>query len=435
MSEKICESNKLNNLYKFYISNNYPDKGIELTNQIIEIIKKIYGDSPRNVKNQELINFIMIVLYKRQLKIDTNCRSKDIFYNTILQLYNTYSDIIMYIIKLDIITEFGYYKDYFNIWQLICMEYDKQETDEERYKIFLNYNHLVLSIIEIVINQRHQDLRTIDNFLKELNIDTNWSQFGIDGVITHDSNNRIDHLKLFINNVDYSCINISKVGMWVPREDKIVKQNNKNNKNNKNKKNNTINNTPQIFWFSPYNNIKKVNCYDLLVSQDKVINKLLCDSVIYSSDKKRFRIENSILNAFIGTPQQDMCKSKCKNIKYTKTGSRFIYKNKKYLLDKDKTKLKNKYDDEQLWSSSNISSLNYVRNLFIRKMFYYKYDRIETRSNLIKHYIDTENNEKKKFMCIDLNQTNNIDNWLYDVYELDIFTPIKHYFDFYYECV
>jgi hypothetical protein len=432
MSEKICESNKLNNLYKSYISNNYPDKGIELTNQIIEIIKethnKTHNKTTSNDKNQELINFIMIVLYKRQLKIDTNCRSRDIFYNTILQLYNTYSEIIMYIIKLDIITEFGYYKDYFNIWKHICVEYDKQETDEQRYKIFLKYNHLVLSIIEIVINQRYQDLRTIDTFLKELNFENKWSQFGLDGIITHDSNNRIDHLKLFINSVDYSYINISKVGMWIPREDKIVKQ------NNKNKKNNTTNNTPLIFWFSPYNNVKKVNCYDLLVSQDKVINKLLCDSVVYSSDKKIFRIENSILNAFIGTPQQEMCKSNCKNIYFTKTGSRFIYKNKQFLLNKDTNKIKNKYDDEQLYSSSNISSLNYVRNLFIKNLFYYKYDRIETRSNLIKHYIDIENNKKKQVVCIDLNQTSDDNNWLDDIYELDIFIPVKHYFDFYYEC-
>ena len=66
--------------------------------QIIEIIKETHNDKPTNAINQELLNFTMIVLYKRQLKIDTNCRSKDIFYNTILQLYNTYPEIILYII-------------------------------------------------------------------------------------------------------------------------------------------------------------------------------------------------------------------------------------------------------------------------------------------------------------------------------------------------
>ena len=430
-------TSKLNDLYKSYIKENFPDKGEELTREIIEIIKEIHNDKHSNVINQELVNFIMIVLYKRQLKMDTNCKSKDIFYNTILQLYNTYPEMILYIIKLDIITEFGYYKDYFNIWNRICVEYDKQETDDERHKIYVKYNHLVLSIIEIVINQRHQDLRTIDVFLKELNFENNWSQFGIDGIITHDANNRIDHLKLFINSVDCSYINISKVGMWIPREDKVIKKH----KKNKKKKDNEVvaNNTEQPFWFSPYNTIKKVNCYDLLVSQDKVINKLLCDSIVYSSDKKRFRIENSILNAFIGTPQQDMCKSNCKNINYTKTGARFIYKNKQYLLNKDSntTNIKKRgkdkteediYDDE-FEPPTNISSLNYIRNLFIKKLFYYKYDRIEARRRLIKYYIDMENCKKKQVECVD------IEECLGNIYELDIFIPVKHYFDFYYECV
>ena len=40
----------------------------------------------------------------------------------------------------------------------------------------------------------------------------------------------------------------------------------------------------------------------------------MADMKVYSTDRKRFRIENSILNAFLETPQQNMCLSNLKEL-------------------------------------------------------------------------------------------------------------------------
>ena len=45
---------------------------------------------------------------------------------------------------------------------------------------------------------------------------------------------------------------------------------------------------------------KKINCYEFLVSKNKLKNNL-SDLKVYGIDKKRFRIENSVLNAFLET--------------------------------------------------------------------------------------------------------------------------------------
>ena len=355
-------------------------------------------------------------MYKRQLKTQTNNKSKDICYESILQLYDYNSEIILYLIKLDIFSEFGYYKDYFNIWKKICQLYNDANTQGKRNTIYEKYNMLIKSIIDIINNQRNYDLKYVDRHIKNLNISPNLSMFGIDSILNDSNPKRIDilsnsisYLKNNYSSYDESSnllniinpdIQISKVSMWIPRENKNLNK--------------------EIFWFKRNNIIKKIYCFDMLVSHNKISNKI-CDSNVYSSDRKRYRIENSILNVFIGTPQVAMCKNSIKNIDFEKVGSRFIHKNKNYLLNKPV-------------QNSKLDTTTAIKNMFKSNVFYYKNDRIQARNNLIKYFINKKNNNcvilKKEVFYVDLKNSKNLNK----IFELDIFTPLKHYIDFLYSC-
>lgn len=405
----------LNSLYKEYINNTNLVKGNHIIKEILKIIKE---EKEINVHNQNITNFIIITLYKRQFKHESNYNNKDIFYDTIIQIYENHPEIIVYLIKLDVFSEYGYYKDYFNIWKKICHIYNQFEKDTN--KIYEKYNPLIKTIIEVIVTQRGFDLQHVDTHIKTLNISTNLTMFGIDSIINDDSKNRIMQLKVSINsvnninsiynknnksnilNISNPEINISKVGMWIPRENK---------KSNK-----------EIFWFHDYNIKKKITCFDLLISYNKVNNNL-CDPTVYTIDKKRFRIENSLLNVFIGTPQINMCNSNMKDISFNKVGSRFIHKNKKYLLNKP-------------LSNDRLNTSTSIKNMFKNNLFFYKFDRIETRKNLINYFINKNNNynasDKKQPKYINTNIENC--QFVNDICELEIVIPVKHYLEFFFTC-
>ena len=483
----------LENLFKKYIDSSNLKEAEKTTKHIL---KHIITTSIENKEIQEaqIKSFVLVVLYKRQLKTDENSKSKDIFANTILNLYNFNPNLILYFIKLDVLSEYGYYKDYLNIWRLVCIKFNKANSLEEEKKIYFKYNKLINIISDCILEQRSKDLEVVNKFLIKLNFYNHWSYFGIDGIINNDSINRISHLKLFIKNLktdefkrvfkmfqnvgntidslnlsnydinnsfntisldNFPEIPISKVSMWIPREDKKINKN--------------------IFWFKNYNQVnnisfnanmsmsmtttpntdinededkdinyninsilkKKINCYEFLVSKNKLKNNL-SDLKVYGIDKKRFRIENSVLNAFLETPQQDMCFSNLKDIDFKKVGSKFIYKNKNYLLNKN-TKLEGANTTTQ------------IKNIFKKNIFYYEYDRQQTRNNLINYYIKNQCNrksEKKQPIIIEFDRDDqNLDNnkfsqksqiaiskYLNKIYSSDILTPVRHYLEFFFSC-
>ena len=105
---------------------------------------------------EQQIKNLLILFYKRQLKISSNNKSKDIFANT-MKLYNFNSDLILYFIKLDVFSYYGYYKDYFNIWKLVCKLFNKQTTHTREKEIFFRYSKLINIISEVILEQRGKD--------------------------------------------------------------------------------------------------------------------------------------------------------------------------------------------------------------------------------------------------------------------------------------
>jgi hypothetical protein len=116
---------------------------INLKNSVESIIK----ESDR-ICNQEMLRDLFILMFHKR-----NCRGgegeKMIFYKLIIEIYNYYPITICDLIKL--IPLYGYYKDYFEIWKLIC---ELNITDKEKYQI---YNPLIDQILKEIIQQLRID--------------------------------------------------------------------------------------------------------------------------------------------------------------------------------------------------------------------------------------------------------------------------------------
>ena len=108
-----------NFLLFYYLLNNELDKNKEIIEHILNIINQYQKDNNSKWKCL-LSNFFKITLHKRQFKNDhENYNSKDIFYRTILSIYEYYPKYIENLILNDVFSSYGYYKDYIKIWELL----------------------------------------------------------------------------------------------------------------------------------------------------------------------------------------------------------------------------------------------------------------------------------------------------------------------------
>lgn len=354
---------QLQSLYISYLTDKSKTTSLKSLSSILHIIFKLRNET--NVNYNVYISYLIIIIFhKRQFKNDKiNKNSKEIFYESLLMLYDYEHKLVLTLIYSDLIGLYGYNKDYIQIWRRVVQKMKKdykindykQTRIEWFYHFFKKYNLLIVAISNILLFKRNKDYLTLDNFIK-LNSDKlsnhdvihSWTKFGLDHIINDTSKNK--HLKIlrifeaFIKiSDDCKLPYLSKTAMWIPREGRdkdifwFIRPYAK------------INNTNDIYFYSSlttnYNfrylkyylnrnnfKFKKISCFNYLVLCDKMLYKNIDNFIVNNLDKKRFRTTNSILNLLIDTPQINMCKNRFQDINFLRCGSKFIHKNKDLLL-------------------------------------------------------------------------------------------------------
>ena len=166
---------QINNLFIIYLTAKNKSDSIKALNSILNFIFKLKLEKNYNFSIY-FSYLIIIIFHKRQFKNNKiNPHSKDIFYETILNIYDYEPNIIKTLIYSDIISTYGYIQDYINIWKLIIKkmkdEYKINSGYEFKNKFFNNfynkYNPLIISIVSILNFKKEQDLKRFDLFLKE----------------------------------------------------------------------------------------------------------------------------------------------------------------------------------------------------------------------------------------------------------------------------
>jgi hypothetical protein len=102
-----------------------------------------------NIKDDKgmLIDMFVMMFHKR------NCRGgegeKKIMYHMLIEINKTYPETINKLLPL--VPFYGYFKDYFEIWEIICKE-DCSDQDRIKY-----YGSLMTGIMNCILDQMHKD--------------------------------------------------------------------------------------------------------------------------------------------------------------------------------------------------------------------------------------------------------------------------------------
>ena len=121
-----------------------------LKQDIDKCVKDIIDEADKT-KNPEIIrDLFTLIFHKRNCHIGGE-GYRHISYLLLLEVYKYYPSTISNIMNL--LPLYGCYKDYFEIWKLICK---MKLTDYERYDI---YNPLINSIVANIKKQIHIDLK------------------------------------------------------------------------------------------------------------------------------------------------------------------------------------------------------------------------------------------------------------------------------------
>ena len=378
---------QLQSLYITYITSKSKKEILNSLSSILHIIYKLRNE--RNVNYNVYISYLIIIIFhKRQFKNNKlNKNSKEIFYESIMMIYDYDYKLVTTLIYNDLFAIYGYDKDYIQIWRKVLFRMKNEYFIENHkttrinwfYHFFKKYNPLIVSISSILLYKKNKDLQIIDGFLKKTsefatkyNVTNNWSKFGIEYLINDSSKKK--HLKILtffdslvkyydFNNIDDPVIKLaylSKIGMWMPREgrNKDVYWFIRPYRRNLSKKQpnyyclNENNNEYEVNYI-PYqldrNNykFKKISCFNYLILYNKISYDNIQTNNITNLDKKRFRTTNSILNILIDTPQVSMCSNKFQEINFNRCGSKFIKLNTDLFLmenNRNITKLGDKID-------------------------------------------------------------------------------------------
>ena len=118
-----------------------------LNKYVNEIIK-----SANDSKNSEiLVDLFLLTFHKR------NCRGgegeKSITYQLLLKLYDIYPQSVLNLIS--VLPLYGYYKDYFQIWEIVC---SFQIGETLKYQ---KYNPLINKMVEVILEQIEKDNKNL----------------------------------------------------------------------------------------------------------------------------------------------------------------------------------------------------------------------------------------------------------------------------------
>ncbi len=118
-----------------------------------------------NTKDSDIIIDLFVLIFHKR-----NCRGgegeKLITYQLLLEIYKTYPDLVCKVIEL--LPIYGYYKDLFEIWEIIC-KIDTLDADK-----YTRFNPLITSIVNIIIKQLTKDLNTFKSGNTNISLLAKW---------------------------------------------------------------------------------------------------------------------------------------------------------------------------------------------------------------------------------------------------------------------
>ena len=243
---------------------------------------------------------------------------KNIFYYYILELYNYFPEMICELAREGIFSLFGYWKDYINMWKMICE--DTTMTDNLRYT---KYNNLINAFRTAMITTRSRDIKTINNYCQTHQYPYNR--------MTLDSAKFQAFVSTHSENI--SNFQVSWVGKYCVRESSPV-----------NKK---------CFWY--------VSKAGRLVREDHV--SYMIRSILFQKTptgavsfpdsktvpfgaKKSWRQENATLNIFLDVPEVKFCSNNWSDLNIGKIPSVCMFRNKKGLLNEKRKEAPDSYEED-----------------------------------------------------------------------------------------
>ena len=303
-----------------------------LNKYVNEIIK-----SANDSKNSEiLIDLFLLTFHKR------NCRGgegeKSITYQLLLKLYDIYPQSVLNLIS--VLPLYGYYKDYFQIWEIVC---SFQIGETLKYQ---KYNPLINKMVEVMLEQIEKDNKNLK-----------------------DKNNQ--------NNISKGFFSISLLGKWMPRQGNHFDL--------------------SCYWYHPSNMYKKVN--SVLYLSSMMYNQLpFHKNNVNNGNKvnswvlKRYRENISNLTIHLNVPEILMCAHQYSFIEFEKVASKAM-KNyaKAFLNEKIKGVLGNQYevsgnryplDEDRVKTRNNLRE--FIIDGKISKLNGAQLDPHEIMSNLVK---------------------------------------------------
>ena len=295
-----------------------------------------------------------LAFHKRQMRGDGEGEKK-LFYYYILTIYKYYPETVISLVKNGLFEHYGYFKDYFLIWNIICEEDSKTMTQTALYNY---YDPLIRAFRDHIISVRRSDLSSLVKFIKA------------SGKNISDMN--VPELNRFVCEVRDSESahqpDISLLAKFIPKEGRALAKN--------------------CFWFiaepshcPPHMNLKKQPIVKYLIRGAlKMRNKQTGEmrEFPYSKDipfgaMKSYRKENSLLGAFLDVTEQKMCGNRFSEIDHSRTASLCMSRNSKGFLN-EKRKVAPQYNEEETGN----------RHPNLR-------DRVECRKNLRAHFTNPDN--------------------------------------------
>ena len=249
-------------------------------------------DKIKNLEKREIFNYWM-----NKRDVVNGEKEKLVSYNLFLALYELYPDKCLELVEKRIFKEIGYWKDIYLIWGIIN---SLELSDRERYK---KYNTLIKQFRKSIIDQRLEDLKILNNFVKPYTLSS------------------ITNLTLReLMDSSHDKPDISNLGKYCIRE--------------KSKLNNSL------YWYvkigrmyKKESNVSYICRGSLRVKSDNGIVDYPIDKDIPPVIKKTYRELNSKLNIALEVPEVILCEGNSELLLNKKLPYEFTIRNKKCLLN------------------------------------------------------------------------------------------------------
>ena len=262
---------------------------------VAEMLSEYTNETDITRKKEIIQDIFILAFHKRSTSKKVNgvtiCDGegfKKLFYIYILELYNSFPDIVCEFATKGLFGIYGYWKDYLHIWEMVNQI---SMTNTEKYT---KYNRLIQALSDGILNQRCIDIAIIRKFC-----------YSRDGKFNFDFSTK-NEFREFLTKHTFDKT-ISMVGKYCVRE--------------------TSKFNKTCSWFAM--------CDGILTSAPHI--KFMCgkltNETITSKTLKKWRILNAKLNIILDVPEVKFCDGRWSELKIGEIPSVCFHKNTKALLN------------------------------------------------------------------------------------------------------